>query len=90
VSCQLEAGDVLMQCTDGLLEASDPHRTEFGEMRAAGSLLAHAEAGFADVVDRIAMDGRRFAAGTFQDDVTVLALQCAPPEAAPPEPGDPV
>lgn len=90
VTCRLEPGDMLMQCTDGLLEASDPHRQEFGELRAAGSLLAHAEDGYADAVDRIAMDGRRFSAGTFQDDITVLVLQCAPPQAAAAEPGDPL
>jgi serine phosphatase RsbU (regulator of sigma subunit) len=79
ITITLETGDTLMQCTDGLLESSDPHREEFGELRAMGSLLAHAERPYADLVDRIAADGRRFAAGTFQDDVTVMILQCDPP-----------
>jgi hypothetical protein len=90
IQIELQPGDLLMQCTDGLLEASNPHREEFGDLRSAGALLAHCEAGFADAVDRIATEGRRFAAGTFQDDVTVMVLQCDPPPAPESGPGDAV
>ncbi len=80
-SIELQPGDVLMQYTDGLTEASNPHREEFGDLRAAGSLIGVCDLPHHNIVDRIAVDARRWAAGTFQDDVTVLVLQCAPPEA---------
>lgn len=77
---ELQPGDMVMQCTDGLTEASNPHREEFGDLRAIGSLVGVCEQSFEDAVDRIATDARRWAAGTFQDDVTVLVLQCDPPQ----------
>ncbi len=77
---ELQPGDMVMQCTDGLTEASNPHREEFGDLRAAGSLVGVCDLDFEDAVDRIAADARRWAAGTFQDDVTVLVLQCEPPK----------
>ncbi len=82
VVIQLQPGDMVMQYTDGLTEASNPHREEFGDLRAIGSLVGVCERSHADVVDVIAADARRWAAGSFQDDVTVLVLQCDPPEAA--------
>lgn len=77
----LQSGDMLLQYTDGLTEASNPHREEFGDLRAVGALVGVCDLGHADAVDRIAADARRWAAGTFQDDVTVLVLQCDPPAA---------
>lgn len=82
VTIELAPGDTLMQCTDGLEEASDPHREEFGELRTLGSLLGCCDLPHDEIVDRIAADGRRWAAGTYQDDVTVMVVQCEPP--APP------
>ena len=81
VTVQLQPGDMIMQCTDGLTEASNPHREEYGDLRAIGSLVGVCDLGYSDAVDHIAADARRWAAGTFQDDVTVLVLQCDPPQA---------
>ncbi|MBN8524565.1 MAG: serine/threonine-protein phosphatase [Planctomycetes bacterium] len=78
---ELQPGDMLMQCTDGLTEASNPHREEFGDLRAVGSLVGVSDRTFEQAVDAIATDARRWAAGSFQDDVTVLVLQCDPPAA---------
>ena len=77
---ELQPGDMVMQVTDGLTEASDPHREEYGDLRAIGALIGCCDGSYSDAVDRIAADARRFAAGTFQDDVTVLIVQCEPPQ----------
>ena len=76
---ELQPGDMVMQYTDGMTEASNPHKEEFGDLRAAGSLVGVCDRNHGAAVDRIAADAKRWAAGTFQDDVTVLVLQCDPP-----------
>ena len=81
----LVPGDVLMQYTDGVTEATDAEGTEYGDARLFGSLLAILEQPLQQVVDEIASDVLAFANGNLNDDLTVLSLAVLDPEAAPDE-----
>lgn len=85
VSMQLEPGDVLVQCTDGALEAMNADSVEFGEARYLASVMRHYENSAQDLVDGIAEDVRTYAKGPdgVGDDMTVLALAVLPAEIQP-------
>ncbi len=81
VTMALEPGDVLVQCTDGALEAMDQADVEFGEARYLASVLRRYEASAQELVDGIAADVRDHAKGRgVGDDLTVLALAVLPSE----------
>lgn len=71
---ELQAGDVLLQYTDGLTEASDPQGNEYGEGRMCGCLLAGLDQPLQELVDGMAEDVLDFAGGTLADDLTLLSL----------------
>ncbi|MCS6971171.1 MAG: serine/threonine-protein phosphatase [Planctomycetes bacterium] len=80
---QLLPGDVLVQCTDGALEAMNEAGVEFGEARYLASILHHYELSAQELVDGIAADVRSHAQGKgVSDDLTVLALTVLPDEDA--------
>ncbi|MCX8039264.1 MAG: PP2C family protein-serine/threonine phosphatase [Planctomycetota bacterium] len=85
---ELQPGDLAMQYTDGLTESKNAAQEEFGDLRAIGALVGVCDRAYDDAVDRIAADARRFALGSFQDDVTILLLQCDPPRPDSGEPGE--
>lgn len=76
VRVQLPAGALLIQVTDGLLEAVDGAREEYGEERMVARLAAGVGAGEAAqvVLDGLATDVRAFA-GQLADDLTMIALR---------------
>lgn len=76
----LQPGDVLLQYTDGITEATDADGVEFGESRLFGSLLGNLELPLQQVVDEIAREVLDFAGGTLADDLTVLSLAVLAPE----------
>ncbi len=78
MSLQLASGDVLVQCSDGALEAPDGAGIEFGEARYLASVLRHYASPAQDLVDRIAADVSSHASGSVGDDLTVLALTVLP------------
>jgi serine phosphatase RsbU (regulator of sigma subunit) len=85
VAMQLEPGDVLVQCTDGALEAMNADNVEFGEARYLASVMRRYETSAQDLVDGIAEDVRTYAQGPggVGDDMTVLALAVLPAELQP-------
>jgi len=81
VSMRLEAGDVLVQSTDGALEAMDDADIEFGEARYLASVLSRYDATAQELVDGVAADVRKYVQGRgVGDDLTVLALAVLPSE----------
>lgn len=79
VSMQLEAGDIIVQSTDGALEAMNDAGVEFGEARYLASVLRRYESSAQELVDGIAEDVRGYAQGRgVGDDLTVLALAVLP------------
>lgn len=81
VAMQLEPGDVLVQSTDGALEAMNAAEVEFGEARYLASVLRGYEKPAQELVDAVAEDVRAYAKGReVGDDLTVLALAVLPGE----------
>jgi anti-sigma regulatory factor (Ser/Thr protein kinase) len=80
----LAAGDTLLLFTDGLTEARNLGRVEFGVERIAES-LAQPHLNATEAVARIAADVRHFVGSAGRhDDLTVLALHFAPRSSADP------
>ena len=73
---QLDHGDTLVMFTDGVTEAMDLSRNEFGEKRLNDILINHAGKGSREIVDAIKAGITDFAEGAEQsDDITILVLR---------------
>jgi len=73
-STQLQAGDLLLQFTDGLFEVQHPSGLEFGHLRAWGSCIANLDYLPSQVVARMVKEVKKFGDGKLQDDLTLLAI----------------
>lgn len=75
----LQDGDLVVFYSDGVTEAMNPARQQFGEERLRQVVEIHREATPAAVVEEIFRATREFAAGAPQsDDITVLAFRYLP------------
>jgi hypothetical protein len=75
VTLTLEPGDILTQVTDGLLEAHDAQRRQWGEARWMASVLAqHDETQAQALADRVVRDLKAFSPPPIADDLLVLVL----------------
>jgi hypothetical protein len=72
----MQDGDILLQCSDGILEAKEggEGEREFGLLRFWGSALSHYDESATELVHQIATDANHFAAYQISDDVCILAL----------------
>jgi serine phosphatase RsbU (regulator of sigma subunit) len=73
-SIALQPGDFILMYTDGLVEAQNASREEYGDSRLASSLFKNQKVTCNDLLKIIRNDAHTFA-GQFQDDVTLLALK---------------
>ena len=74
----LETGDILLFYSDGVVEAEDDRRTQYGGARTEELLLAAAHEGLdaEGVIERLFWDVGRFSAGAGQtDDMTAIAVR---------------
>jgi sigma-B regulation protein RsbU (phosphoserine phosphatase) len=72
----LERGDILLLCTDGILEAMNPKGEQYGLSRLAHAVEANASLAAQELVQAIRDDLQRHAAGERQhDDQTLLLLR---------------
>jgi sigma-B regulation protein RsbU (phosphoserine phosphatase) len=72
---ELEPGDTLFVCTDGVTEAQSPGHTFFTTERLL-TLLASPVTSAGDLLDRVETDLRAHIADTDQsDDITMLAIR---------------
>lgn len=77
-SVPLEAGDVLLLYTDGVVEAADPEQDQFGEQRLSELLASGDGATPTELIDRVLDTLQAHADGQPQsDDVTLVALRVA-------------
>ncbi len=73
---QLEQGDALVMFTDGVTEAMNPQREEFGIQRLNDSLQDAAMRSPQEIIDTVKDDIKTFADGAEQsDDITMLVIK---------------
>jgi sigma-B regulation protein RsbU (phosphoserine phosphatase) len=76
----LEDGDILLQCTDGILEAMDEDDEAFGILRGYASSISRLDQDLQDLVDGMAEGADAFAGDqAIDDDVTIFALKVLEP-----------
>jgi sigma-B regulation protein RsbU (phosphoserine phosphatase) len=73
-SVELEAGDRLLLYTDGLSEAENLSREEFGEGRLIDALRRFRSLPAGEIQSRILNEVREFCHGNFHDDATLLVI----------------
>ncbi|MGH9650332.1 MAG: PP2C family protein-serine/threonine phosphatase, partial [Terriglobales bacterium] len=82
-SIKLEPGDVLVCCTDGILEANDSREDEFGVERLAAAVARHRSKSAQNIVDSVLEEVNQFAAGGTHVDDKVLMVMKVTREAQP-------
>jgi sigma-B regulation protein RsbU (phosphoserine phosphatase) len=76
---QLEPGDLLVLYTDGVSEAMNARREQYGVERLVAVLQSHPELPVADLIDAVKADVAVFTGGAAQrDDLTLLILRYMP------------
>jgi hypothetical protein len=70
----IEPGDALVAYTDGLSEAGEGKRGEFGHHRVLGSLLSHSADGSNGMLDGVVADLRAWSQDAIDDDLSILSL----------------
>lgn len=72
----IEVGDLVVLCTDGIVEAMDEENRHFGQARLQAIIERHASAPVADIVRQIGAEVEaHFAGDSPPDDLTVLAIR---------------
>ena len=73
---QLDPGDIVVVCSDGITEAFSADREEFGDERLMFCVEAHRELDPSALLEHVLNDVRQFTAGAAQsDDLTGLVLR---------------
>ncbi|MEO3830082.1 SpoIIE family protein phosphatase [Actinomadura sp. B10D3] len=75
----LSVGDTLILHSDGVLEACDMTRQEFGQERLLETLAAHAGKGPEEMLAAVESALLAYCDGDLRDDVSMLALRVEPP-----------
>jgi serine phosphatase RsbU (regulator of sigma subunit)/PAS domain-containing protein len=81
-SLDLGAGDTLFLHSDGVLEACDLSRQEFGQERLLEALAATADQPVQEMLDTVQAALLNFCDGDLRDDVSMLAVRVLPPSLA--------
>jgi serine phosphatase RsbU (regulator of sigma subunit) len=74
---ELHSGDMLLLYTDGVTEAFNAAREEFGQVRLVESLRRNTEASPQECVQAIVEDVKRYSPQEQQDDITLIVAKCA-------------
>lgn len=72
---RFSSGDRLIMYTDGVLEAEDEDRNQFGMDGLKKSLQVHVLKPVAEAAQAIIQDVKRFASGTLRDDILLLVIE---------------
>jgi sigma-B regulation protein RsbU (phosphoserine phosphatase) len=70
----LESGDRVLLCTDGVTEVRDDAGEEFGEERLIEVLSANRGLGAMSLQEKVMQSVARFSSGHFEDDATMIVL----------------
>jgi len=72
---QLKAGDILVCCTDGILEACNENEEEFGQEKLAASVLKHREKSAQGIIEALLAEVNRWCHGVQADDKVLLVMK---------------
>lgn len=73
---KLQAGDVMVLCTDGITEAMDAHHEEYGSERLVKQVGTVADKTAAEIVEAVSIDVTRYSRqGTHIDDKVMIAIK---------------
>ncbi len=75
-SCQLASGDTLALYTDGVTEACNDRREEFGALRLLESLRRHSRLSAKETVNEVLQEVQQYSAGEQEDDITLIVARC--------------
>jgi serine phosphatase RsbU (regulator of sigma subunit)/catechol 2,3-dioxygenase-like lactoylglutathione lyase family enzyme len=75
-ACQLAAGDTLALYTDGVTEACNAKREEFGPQGLLAALRRHPRLSAKETVDAILREVQQYSPGEQEDDITLIVAKC--------------
>ena len=76
-AAKLEPGDVLVCCTDGILEACNDDEEEFGKERLAAAVARNRMKNAQGIVDAVLAEVNDFATGKYTDDKVLMIMKVA-------------
>jgi serine phosphatase RsbU (regulator of sigma subunit) len=74
--CRLEPGDTLALYTDGVTEACNADREEFGQQRLTRALKRRRKREAKAIVDAVLDEVQQYSAGEQEDDITLIVARC--------------
>ncbi len=74
-SHRLDIGDILFMYTDGLIEAMNENREQYGYDRLISKLMMFSKYSCSKMMEEIMSDVRSFADDNFEDDITMLIVK---------------
>ena len=74
--CRLAAGDTIALYTDGVTEACDAKRVEFGQKGLVRALKRRKKLGAKATVDGVLEEVQKYSAGEQEDDITLIVARC--------------
>ena len=74
-TAQLKAGDILVCCTDGILEAADEKDEEFGSEKLAASVLKHREKSAQGIIESVLTEVNEWCHGIQADDKVLMVMK---------------
>lgn len=79
-SYRLKPGDILLTCSDGILEQPDREHNMYGDARLVSAFASDRSTTLAETADRILADWNAFRKGTqLKDDASLLLVRCVAP-----------
>jgi len=74
-TAQLKAGDILVCCTDGILEAADEKDEEFGSEKLAASVLKHRDKTAQGIIESVLAEVNQWCHGIQADDKVLMVMK---------------
>lgn len=75
-SVMMSEGDLIVLCTDGVLEAMDTDKKQYGYDMLKAVVEKHRNEQLSDLIQHITNDVKRYSENYKRDDVTIAALRC--------------
>ena len=74
-TAQLKAGDILVCCTDGILEAADEKDEEFGSEKLAASVIRHRDKTAQEIIEAVIEEVNQWCHGVQADDKVLMVMK---------------